>query len=70
MCQAENRSVTFSETVNNPEEYARFVTENQVPREAMAMQDGFPKWNARICEFCGLCQTICPTDAITIRRRK
>jgi len=79
--------------VNNPEEYARFVTERQVPREAMTMtidrvkcvgyaqcsvcpygamdmQDGFPKWNARICEFCGLCQTICPTDAITIRRRK
>lgn len=79
--------------VNNPEEYARFVTERQVPREAMAMtidrikcvgcaqcsvcpygamsmQDGFPKWKAKVCEFCGLCETICPVDAITIRRRK
>jgi dihydropyrimidine dehydrogenase (NAD+) subunit PreA len=79
--------------VNNPEEYEKFVTERQVPREAMtmtidkvkcvgcaqcsvcpygamSMQDGFPKWKARVCEFCGLCQTICPADAIIIMRRK
>lgn len=78
--------------VNNPEEYATFVAERQVPREAMtmkidrikcvgcaqcsvcpygamSMQDGFPKWKAKLCEFCGLCETICPEDAITIRRR-
>ena len=76
--------------VNNPEEYAEFVEERQVPREAMAMtidkatctgcgecavcpygamgmKDGFPKWDAKTCEFCGICQTICPVDAIVIR---
>jgi dihydropyrimidine dehydrogenase (NAD+) subunit PreA len=76
--------------VNNPEEYAEFVEERQVPREAMAMtidkatctgcgecavclygamvmKDGFPKWDAKTCEFCGICQTICPVDAIAIR---
>lgn len=76
--------------VNNPKEYARFVEERQVPREAMAMtidkakctgcgqcevcpygamvmKDGFPKWESKVCEFCGLCQTICPADAIAIR---
>jgi len=78
--------------VNNPEEYAQFVKERQVPREAMAMtidraqctgcgqcavcpygaivmKDGFPKWASKICEFCGICQTLCPVDAITIRLR-
>jgi dihydroorotate dehydrogenase/Pyruvate/2-oxoacid:ferredoxin oxidoreductase delta subunit len=78
--------------VNNPAEYARFVEERQVPREAMAMtidtakctgcaqcavcpygamvmKNGFPKWQAKLCEFCGICQTVCPADAITIRRR-
>lgn len=78
--------------VNNPEEYAQFIEERQVPREAMAMtidkskctgcgqcavcpygamlmKDGLPKWDSKICEFCGICQTICPVDAITIRRR-
>lgn len=76
--------------INNPEEYAKFVEDRQVPREAMAMtidmakctgceqcsvcpygamsmKDGFPKWDSKICEFCGICQTICPVDAITIR---
>jgi dihydropyrimidine dehydrogenase (NAD+) subunit PreA len=76
--------------VNNPEEYAKFVQDRQVPREAMAMtidkarctgcgqcefcpygamvmKDGFPKWKSKSCEFCGLCQTICPADAIAIR---
>jgi dihydroorotate dehydrogenase/Pyruvate/2-oxoacid:ferredoxin oxidoreductase delta subunit len=79
--------------VNNPEEYERFVSERQVPKEvmamtidrvkcvgcaqcsvcpygAMSMHDGFPKWEPKVCEFCGLCQTICLADAITIRRRK
>jgi Pyruvate/2-oxoacid:ferredoxin oxidoreductase delta subunit len=78
--------------INNPEEYAQFVEERQVPQEAMAMtidkpkctgcgqctvcpygamvmKDGFPKWDSKICEFCGICQTICPVDAITIRPR-
>ncbi|MBW1716517.1 MAG: 4Fe-4S binding protein [Deltaproteobacteria bacterium] len=78
--------------VNNAEEYAKFVEERQVPREAMAMtidnakctgcgqcavcpygamsmKDGFPKWDSKLCEFCGICQTICPVNAITIRRR-
>jgi len=78
--------------VNNPEEYAQFIEERQVPREAMAMtidkpkctgcgqctvcpygamvmKDGFPKWDSKICEFCGICQTICPVDAIEIRLR-
>jgi len=39
------------------------------PYGAMVMKDGFPKWDSKICEFCGICQTICPVDAITIKRR-
>lgn len=39
------------------------------PYGAMSIEAGFPKWDSKICEFCGICQTICPVDAIEIRHK-
>jgi Pyruvate/2-oxoacid:ferredoxin oxidoreductase delta subunit len=35
---------------------------------ALTMQDDTPTWNRKLCERCGICESLCPTDAITLRR--
>ncbi len=36
--------------------------------EAIVMKDNLPIWNSDSCERCGICESICPVDAITVRK--
>jgi len=47
--------------IDNIEEYAQFVSERQVPKEAMTM-----KINKQICVGCGECADACPYGAMSM----